>query len=198
MFTDYNSIFILIICYFIGSIPFGLLISKITKKNDPRLFGSKNIGATNMLRIGGWKIGLITLVFDITKGFIPIKLLLIFNQQEIIVFAIFGVIFGHLYPVWLKFRGGKGVAAFIGILLGYDLFLFFCFSITWILVSILFKYSSLSALVALLMNVILVIGFYELKIVFIIITSLIIYKHKENIHRLFKGEESKIKLKKKN
>jgi len=108
------------------------------------------------------------------------------------------VIFGHLYPVWLKFRGGKGVAALIGILLGYDLFLFFCFSITWILVSILFKYSSLSALVALLMNVILVIGFYELKITFIIITFLIIYKHKENIRRLFKGEESKIKLKKKN
>ena len=107
MFTEYNSFFILIICYFIGSIPFGLLISKITKKNDPRLFGSKNIGATNMLRIGGWKIGFVTLVFDITKGFIPIKLLLIFNQQEIIIFAIFGVIFGHLYPVWLKFRVEK-------------------------------------------------------------------------------------------
>ena len=198
MFTDYNSFFILMICYFIGSIPFGLLISKITKKNDPRLFGSKNIGATNMLRIGGWKIGFITLIFDITKGFIPIKLLLTFNQQENIVFAIFGVIFGHLYPVWLKFSGGKGVAALIGILLGYDLFLFFCFSLTWILVSILFKYSSLSALIALLVNVILVIGFYEQKIVFIIITILIIYKHKENIQRLLKGEESKINLKKKN
>ena len=198
MFTEYNSFFILIICYFIGSIPFGLLISKITKKNDPRLFGSKNIGATNMLRIGGWKIGFVTLVFDITKGFIPIKLLLIFNQQEIIIFAIFGVIFGHLYPVWLKFRGGKGVAALLGILLGYDLFLFFCFSITWILVSILFKYSSLSALIALLMNVTLVVGFYEQKIIFIIITFLVIYKHKENIQRLFKGEESKINFKKKN
>ena len=101
------------------------------------------------------------------------------------------MIFGHLYPVWLKFRGGKGVAALIGILLGYDLFLFLCFSITWILVSLLFKYSSLSALIALLMNVILVVGFYEQKIVFIIITLLIIYKHKENIRRLFKGEESK-------
>ena len=137
------------------------------------------------------------LIFDITKGFIPIKLLLIFNQQEIIVFAIFGVIFGHLYPVWLKFRGGKGVAALIGILLGYDLVFIFLFSLTWILVSLLFKYSSLSALMALLMNVILVIGFYEQKIVFIIITLLIIYKHKENIQRLLKGEESKINLKKK-
>ena len=132
MFIDYNFFFILIICYLIGSIPFGLLLSKLTKKNDPRFFGSKNIGATNVLRIGGWKLGFVTLIFDITKGFIPIKLLIIHNQQDLLVFAILGVICGHLYPIWLKFKGGKGVAAFIGILLGYDLFLFFSFTITWI------------------------------------------------------------------
>ena len=194
MFTDYNSIFILIICYFIGSIPFGLLISKITKKNDPRLFGSKNIGATNMLRIGGWKIGLITLVFDITKGFIPIKLLLIFNQQEIIVFAIFGVIFGHLYPVWLKFRGGKGVAALIGILLGYDLFLFLCFSITWILVSILFKYSSLSSSLATFGIFIYEYFFLENNILSFLFISFIIilYAHRSNILKLINKTETKV------
>ena len=197
MFIDYNFFFILIICYLIGSIPFGLLLSKLTKKSDPRFFGSKNIGATNMLRIGGWKLGFVTLIFDITKGFIPIKLIILHNQQEFLIFAMLGIICGHLYPIWLKFKGGKGVAAFIGILLGYDLLLFFSFTITWIFFSILFKYSSLSALTAILINIILVLYLSEQKIVLIIISLMIIYKHKDNIKRLLKGEESKINLKKK-
>ncbi|MBD22121.1 MAG: acyl-phosphate glycerol 3-phosphate acyltransferase [Alphaproteobacteria bacterium] len=198
MFIDYNLFCALVICYFIGSIPCGLLLSKLTKKNDPRFHGSKNIGATNMLRVGGWKIGFVTLIFDITKGFIPIKIITLYYQQEVLVFAILGIICGHLYPIWLKFKGGKGVAAFIGILLGYDLFLFFSFTLTWLLFSILFKYSSFSALMALIINLILVICFYEQKIVFMITSLMIIYKHKENIQRLLKGEESKINLKKKN
>ena len=198
MFIDYNFFFILIICYLIGSIPFGLLLSKLTKKNDPRFFGSKNIGATNILRIGGWKLGFVTLIFDITKGFIPIKLLIIHNQQDLLVFAILGVICGHLYPIWLKFKGGKGVAAFIGILLGHDLFLFFSFTITWIFFSILFKYSSFSALMAIFVNIILVLNLNEQKITFLTVSLMIIYKHKDNIKRLLKGEESKINLKKKN
>ena len=92
MFIDYNYFLIFVICYLIGSIPFGLLLSKLTKKNDPRLYGSKNIGATNMLRVGGLKVGIFTLIFDITKGFIPIKLLIIYDQQEMLALAIFSLI----------------------------------------------------------------------------------------------------------
>ena len=198
MFIDYNYSLIFAICYLIGSIPFGLLLSKLTKKNDPRLYGSKNIGATNMLRVGGLKVGIFTLIFDITKGFIPIKLLIIYDQQEMLALAIFSLICGHLYPVWLKFKGGKGVATFIGILMGYNLILFFTFILTWLFFSILFKYSSLSALMAIIVNLILVTNLSELKIMFLITSLLIIYKHKENIRRLLEGKETKIIFKKKN
>ena len=198
MFIDYNYSLIFVICYLIGSIPFGLLLSKLTKKNDPRLYGSKNIGATNMLRVGGLKVGIFTLIFDITKGFIPIKLLIIYDQQEMLALAIFSLICGHLYPVWLKFKGGKGVATFIGILMGYNLILFFTFILTWLFFSILFKYSSLSALIAITVNLILVTNVSELKIMFLITSLLIIYKHKENIRRLLEGKETKINYKKKN
>ena len=198
MFINYNYSLIFVICYFIGSIPFGLLLSKVTKKNDPRLYGSKNIGATNMLRVGGLKVGIFTLIFDITKGFIPIKLLIIYDQQEMLALAIFSLICGHLYPVWLKFKGGKGVATFIGILMGYNLILFFTFILTWLFFSILFKYSSLSALMAIIVNLILVTNLSELKIMFLITSLLIIYKHKENIRRLLEGKETKIIFKKKN
>ena len=198
MFIDYNYFLIFVICYLIGSIPFGLLLSKLTKKNDPRLYGSKNIGATNMLRVGGLKVGIFTLIFDITKGFIPIKLLIIYDQQEMLALAIFSLICGHLYPVWLKFKGGKGVATFIGILMGYNLILFFTFILTWLFFSILFKYSSLSALMAIIVNLILVTNLSELKIMFLITSLLIIYKHKENIRRLLEGKETKIIFKKKN
>ena len=195
MFIDYNYSLIFVICYLIGSIPFGLLLSKLTKKNDPRLYGSKNIGATNMLRVGGLKVGILTLIFDITKGFIPIKLLIIYDQQEMLALAIFSLICGHLYPIWLKFKGGKGVATFIGILMGYNLILFFKFILTWLFFSILFKYSSLSALMAIIVNLILVTNLSELKIMFLITSLLIIYKHKENIRRLLE-DEKKIILKK--
>ena len=198
MFIDFNFLIIFIICYFIGSIPFGLLLSKLTKKNDPRFFGSKNIGATNMLRVGGWRLGFMTLIFDVTKGFIPVKLITLYNHQEFLFFAILGVILGHLYPIWLKFNGGKGVATFIGILLGHDLILFFSFAFTWLLFSFCFRYSSFSALMALLVNIILVIILNEQKAVFLITTLFIIYKHKDNIYRLLKGQESQINLKKKN
>ena len=198
MFINYNYSLIFVICYLIGSIPFGLLLSKVTKKNDPRLYGSKNIGATNMLRVGGLKVGIFTLIFDITKGFIPIKLLIIYDQQEMLALAIFSLICGHLFPVWLKFKGGKGVATFIGILMGYNLILFFTFILTWLFFSILFKYSSLSALMAIIVNLILVTNVSELKIMFLITSLLIIYKHKENIHRLLEGKETKINFKKKN
>ena len=125
MFINFDLIFIGLITYFIGSIPFGLLVSKFAKQDDPRMVGSKNIGATNLMRIGGWKLGFLTLILDVTKGFIPIYLINFYNKEEFLGIAILSIILGHLYPIWLKFRGGKGIAAFIGILMAYNLNLFF-------------------------------------------------------------------------
>ena len=121
MSINFDLIFIGLITYFVGSIPFGLLISKFAKQDDPRLVGSKNIGATNLLRIGGWKLGFLTLILDVTKGFIPVYLINFYNKEEFLGIAILSIILGHLYPIWLKFKGGKGIAALIGILMGYDL-----------------------------------------------------------------------------
>ena len=121
------DLLIIFFSYICGSIPFGLIISYIFKKDDPRSIGSKNIGATNVLRTGGFKLGLITLMLDILKGFIAIKITLMLNSDLVGLSMIF-VVIGHIFPVWLKFKGGKGVATFIGVLLGYNFQLFVLFT----------------------------------------------------------------------
>ena len=113
MFINFDLIFIGLITYLIGSVPFGLLVSKLAKQDDPRMVGSKNIGATNIMRIGGWKLGFLTLILDVTKGFIPIYLINIYNKEEFLGIAILSIILGHLYPIWLKFSGGKGYSSAI-------------------------------------------------------------------------------------
>ena len=198
MFINFDVIFVSLITYFVGSIPFGLLISKFAKQDDPRLVGSKNIGATNILRIGGWKLGFLTLILDITKGFIPIYFITIYGKEEFLGVAILSIILGHLYPIWLKFKGGKGIASLIGILMAYDLNLFFIFVLTWLFCSIITKYSSLSALVAILVTYLTILKIGQIQLIFFIVCFLIVLKHKSNIERLLKGRESKIKLKKKN
>ena len=198
MFINFDLISVCLITYFIGSIPFGLLISKFAKQDDPRLVGSKNIGATNLLRIGGWKLGLLTLLLDVSKGFIPIYFLTIYNKEEFLGVAILSIILGHLYPIWLKFKGGKGIASFIGILMAYDLNLFFIFTFTWLFCSIISQYSSLSALVSIIITYLTILKIGEIQLIFLIVCFLIVLKHKSNIERLIKGKESKIKLKKKN
>ena len=198
MFINFDLIYVSLITYFVGSIPFGLLISKFAKQDDPRLVGSKNIGATNLLRIGGWKLGFLTLILDVTKGFVPIYYINIYNKEEFLGIAILSIILGHLYPIWLKFRGGKGIAALIGILMAYDLNLFFIFTLTWLFFSIISKYSSLSALIAILITYLTILKISQIKLIFFIVCFLIVLKHKPNIERLIKGNESKIKLKKKN
>ena len=190
------DLLIIFFSYLCGSIPFGLVISHIFKKDDPRSIGSKNIGATNVLRTAGVMLGLFTLILDILKGFIAIKITLMLNSDMIGLSMTF-VIIGHIFPIWLKFKGGKGVATFIGVLLAYNFQLFLLFTFTWLLCALLFKYSSLSAIIALITNLISTIAFDLNYIYFIIVSFLILIKHFSNIQRLLTGNETKIVLKKK-
>ena len=190
------DLLIIFFYYLCGSIPFGIVISYIFKKDDPRSIGSKNIGATNVLRTAGVMLGLFTLILDILKGFIAIKITLMLNS-DVVGLSMTFVIIGHIFPIWLKFKGGKGVATFIGVLLAYNFQLFLLFTFTWLLCALLFKYSSLSAIIALITNLISTIAFDLNYIYFIIVSFLILIKHFSNIQRLLTGNETKIVLKKK-
>ena len=190
------DLLIIFFSYLCGAIPFGLVISYIFKKDDPRSIGSKNIGATNVLRTAGVMLGLVTLILDILKGFVAIKITLMLNS-DVIGLSMTFVIIGHIFPIWLKFKGGKGVATFIGVLLAYNFQLFLLFTFTWLLCALLFKYSSLSAIIALITNLISTIAFDLNYIYFIIVSFLVLIKHFSNIQRLLTGNETKIVLKKK-
>ena len=189
------DLLIILFSYLCGSVPFGLVISYIFKKDDPRSIGSKNIGATNVLRTSGLVLGLLTLILDVLKGFIAIKITLMLNS-DIVGLSMTFVIVGHIFPIWLKFKGGKGVATFIGVLLAYNFQLFLLFTLTWLLCAFIFKYSSLSAIIALITNLLSTIAFDLNYIYFIIVSFLILIKHFSNIQRLLTGNETKIVLKK--
>lgn len=190
------DLLIILFSYLCGSVPFGLVISYIFKKDDPRSIGSKNIGATNVLRTSGLVLGLLTLILDVLKGFIAIKITLMLNS-DVVGLSMTFVIVGHIFPIWLKFKGGKGVATFIGVLLAYNFQLFFLFTLTWLLCAFIFKYSSLSAIIALITNLLSTIAFDLNYIYFMIVSFLILIKHFSNIQRLLNGNETKIVLKKK-
>lgn len=195
MFTNFDNIAILVMCYLVGSIPFGLLISFSLNKDDPRQSGSKNIGATNIVRTSGWKLGLLTLICDIFKGYIP---LLVFSESiDLIQFMILFLFLGHLFPVWIKFNGGKGIAVIIGSLAAYNFTICLIFVLIWIFVATVTKYSSLSALIA-SKGVLLIVYLQDDRLfpIMSIIVFLIFFKHIPNIKRLLSGKESKIVLKK--
>ena len=187
----------IILSYLIGSIPFGIIFGKIFKIGDIRKIGSGNIGATNVLRSGNKIAAFLTLFFDGFKGALIIQLSILFVDPSLSLLFGFVCFLGHLYPIFLFFRGGKGVATFFGILLSYDfLFGFFiCFS--WIVILILFRISSVSALLSSFLSTILSIYFFEKNNFFIIILfcSFIWIKHLTNILRIIKGKEPKIKFK---
>ena len=195
MYINLEAILISLSCYFVGSIPFGLLLSKFFNKSDPRLIGSKNIGATNIVRTSGWKLGLLTLIFDMLKGLIPV---VIFKnhlvEQSFIILFIF---LGHLFPIWIRFKGGKGIAVIIGCLFGYNFVYGLIFSLVWLVTAVVSKYSSLSALVASLS--ILIIIYLQNDNIFLsllFMVMMIFLKHISNIRRLLKGNELRINLKK--
>lgn len=180
--------------YLLGSIPFGLLLTRAAGLGDVREIGSGNIGATNVLRTGNKGLAAATLLLDGLKGTVAVLLANYWFGQIPAMLAGLGAFLGHLYPVWLKFRGGKGVATYIGVLLGLSWKAALIFVAIWVQVAVVSRYSSLSALVAsaVIPIAIALMGQYELAIVAAIMSLLIFWKHRANIRRLSKGEEPKI------
>ena len=142
------EIIILSLCsYLIGSVPFGLILTKFFLKKDVRKIGSGNIGATNVLRTGNKVLALLTLFFDVGKGYLVVKVSFFYFPDLIYLMGLICFI-GHIFPVWLKFKGGKGVAVYVGIILALSLKLALIFGATWLIVLFLFRYSSLSSILA--------------------------------------------------
>ena len=187
-------LFIALSSYLLGSIPFGFLLTKIFLKKDIRDIGSGNIGATNALRTGNKLLGYATLVLDIAKAVLPI-LYVKFDYPDYVFIASLSAFLGHVFPVWLKFKGGKGVATYVGILFSINLILGLIFIISWGVTFLVSKYSSLSSLIASLVVALYLIFFdnYD-SIFFIIMFVLIFYTHRENVKRLKNREETKTKI----
>ena len=186
---------IIIISYFLGSIPFGFLLTKIFLKKDIRTIGSGNIGATNALRTGNKTIGYGTLILDVLKA-VSLLIFIKIYYIEYLYISSLCVFLGHVFPVWLKFKGGKGVAAYIGILCCINLYLGILFGIVWLMTFFIFKYSSLSSLAGSLSIPIFNYFIFndETVFFFIIMFVLIFYTHRENIKRLLNHTESKTKI----
>ena len=187
--------FIGIISYLMGSIPFGFILTKIFLKKDIREIGSGNIGATNALRTGNKTIGYSTLVLDILKAITPIIYVKIFYQDFLYIASLCAFL-GHVFPVWLKFKGGKGVATYIGILFAINIYLGIIFIISWSITFFISKFSSLSSLVgaASIPIYLLILAQFNQLIFFIIMFVLIFFTHRENIKRLKNKEETKTKI----
>jgi len=183
------------ICYLIGSIPFGFILTKVFLKKDIREIGSGNIGATNALRTGNKLIGYTTLFFDIIKAIIPI-IYIKFNFPELLYISSLCVFLGHVFPVWLKFKGGKGVATYVGILFALNIYYGFIFIVSWLITFSLSRFSSLSSLVASVSIplYLLILNQFNQVIFFTIMFILIFFTHRENIKRLKNKEESKTKI----
>ena len=191
-----DILYVFIYSYVLGSIPFGLIITKFFLGKDIRNIGSGNIGTTNVLRTGKKSLAAATLVLDVLKGYITIFVAHKYFNELIYLSALICFI-GHIFPIWLKFKGGKGVATYLGIILGISFPLGVVFGLSWLLVAIIFRYSSLSSIVGSMSVWIYSIFMgneiqtYLLFIIFIII----IYTHKENIIRLKNSNENKISFK---
>ena len=190
-----NILFIGIVCYLMGSIPFGYILTKIFLKKDIREVGSGNIGATNALRTGNKAIGYTTLVLDIVKAIVPV-LYVKFYFSELLYIASLCAFLGHVFPIWLKFKGGKGVATYVGILFAINIYLGLVFVISWLIVFLFSKLSSLSSLIASITIPIymLILTQFNQLIFFSIMFVLIFFTHRENIKRLKNKEETKTKI----
>ena len=197
-----TNISLIIIFYIIGSLPFALILTKLSGFGDIRNIGSGNVGATNVLRTGNKYLAFIVLSLDIIKGFIPLIILQVYFEDlsllNKIILGHFAII-GHIFPIWLKFKGGKGVATYIGFLFSINPYIGLLFLILWLVVALSTKYSSLGSLTSILIAPIyfIFVNFnLYIGIFFIYLTFLIFLKHTENIKRLLNKTESKIKLSK--
>ena len=192
---NFELFLIILVSYLFGSIPFGLLLTKIFLKKDIREIGSGNIGATNVLRSGNKILGYSTLVLDILKAVLPILYIKFFMNDYLYISAL-SIFIGHVFPIWLKFKGGKGVASYLGILCCLDIFTALIFGVVWIFVFMLFKFSSLSSLLASL-TIPIFHFFYNSNsdyYFYFMMFILIFFTHRENIKRLRNNTESKSKI----
>ena len=183
-----------ILSYLMGSVPFGFILTKVFLKKDIRDIGSGNIGATNALRAGNKSLGYGTLFLDIIKAIIPVVYVKL-NYPDYIFIASLCVFLGHIFPIWLKFKGGKGVATYVGILFSINLTIGFVFIGVWFFTFLISKYSSLSSLFGSLSIPIYLFFFTNQNLAFFsIIFILLLYTHRENVKRLKNKEESKTKI----
>jgi glycerol-3-phosphate acyltransferase PlsY len=187
-----------VLAYLCGSIPFGLIFSHLGGHGDIRDIGSGNIGATNVLRTGSKKLALATLICDMLKGFFPVLIAWRFGADAATAAAV-GATLGHIFPVWLGFKGGKGVATAGGVLLAYAWPLALAAALTWIVMALLFRYSSLAAVTAATVTPVYAWiarpqGIAPLAV--LVIALLVIWRHRTNLSRLIHGEEDKIALRK--
>jgi len=194
----YSIIIFLAIGYLFGSIPFGLLLTRASGMGDVRAIGSGNIGATNVLRTGSKKVAFATLLADVLKGTVPVLIALIFAEPAYSLYSAmaagFGAFMGHIFPVWLKFKGGKGVATYLGVLFGIFWPVALVFAATWLTTAYVKKTSSLAALVACLCVAIAgyVLSGVAMFVYLSLLAVIIFWSHRENISRIIAGTESKI------
>ena len=188
-------ILVISVSYLMGSIPFGLILTKIFLKKDIREIGSGNIGATNVLRTGNKLIGYLTLILDVLKAVIPV-LYIKFNFPELVYISSLSAFIGHVFPIWLKFKGGKGVATYVGILFSLNIIFGLVFGICWLIIFFISKYSSLASLIGSLSIpvYVLILGDLENVFFYVIMFILIFFTHRENIKRLKNKEETKTKI----
>ena len=192
---DINLIIVAIYSYLLGSIPFGLILTKLFLKKDIRGVGSGNIGTTNVLRTGKKSLAAVTLLLDLFKGYSSVAITFHYFQDLISYSALLCFV-GHIFPIWLKFKGGKGVATYLGVILALSYKFFFIFGIVWLVLTFLFRFASLSSIVSTL-TIFLYSYFFEnnnFSLILFIFFIIILYTHRENIVRLKNSSENKIKL----
>ncbi len=190
------NISIILLSYLLGSIASAVLICRIFGLTDPRSDGSLNPGTTNVMRLHGKKMALLTLICDVLKGFAPVFIASLIGCADLII-ALCGcaAFLGHLFPLFFKFQGGKGVATLIGILFASHWLLGIAYIATWLVIALLSRYSSLAAIVATVLNPLycwLVLGSPSILISYILIAILLIWRHRTNIHKLINGTENKL------
>ena len=192
---DINLIIVAIYSYLLGSIPFGLILTKLFLKKDIRDVGSGNIGTTNVLRTGKKSLAAATLLLDLLKGYLSVVITFHYFQDLISYSALLSFV-GHIFPIWLKFKGGKGVATYLGVILALSYKFFLIFGIVWLVLTFLFRFASLSSIFSTLI-IFLYSYFFEnnnFSLILFIFFIIILYTHRENIVRLKNSSENKIKL----
>ena len=189
----FEIVLVILLSYFLGSIPSGVIFAKIFNLEDLRTIGSGNTGTTNVLRTGNYTAAALTLIFDFSKACLAIYLTILFNDDLIFISGLV-ILIGHIFPVWLRFKGGKGFASYLGIISMVNIYLFLLISLIWLIVFFYKKVSSLAALFSCLSCILFSIIIFKSNVMLVIVlTIIIILTHRENIKRLIGGNETEIK-----